>query len=127
MKIPIITPIWNYFKDSWEGPDGKFSYRRATQFIWTWAMIYMIVTARQAGGMTKFEFYSFLTIAILWVLTAGMLSFEQLFRVAKLTLPGRLRRTGGNTEEGNIPQQEPTAKNLAESPELLDTSTILKE
>lgn len=101
--------VWHYFAPSWEGPDGKFSYRRATQFVWVWCMVYMIVTARQSGGSTQYEFYQFLTVAILFTLTVGLLSFEQLFRLAKLTAPLKLMEAEndppGRTEE-NPPDPE---------------------
>lgn len=72
--------IWNYFRNSWEGEDGKFSYKRASQFTFVWLMVYMILNN---FVNTRWHYYTFLTVAILFALTAAAITVPQLIQMIK--------------------------------------------
>ena len=72
--MKILHNIWNYVRNSWEGPDGKFSYRRATQFVFVQLMVFMIVNDRVT---TEYQFYTFLTVAALFAFVAHLITPKQ--------------------------------------------------
>lgn len=78
-----FTAVWDYFRPSWEGDDGKFSYKRASQFVFTAILAYMAVTSKVHE---KYSWYVFITIGVLFALTAAIISVPQLITLAKLGL-----------------------------------------
>lgn len=88
MKKAVLK-IWNYFKDSWEGEDGKFSYRRFSQYIFLFCMIYMAAVHRLND---QWQWYAFLTFGILYTIISLSITVQQLITLVKYTLPLALGR-----------------------------------
>jgi hypothetical protein len=76
----IISSVFNYVRNSWEGEDGKFSYKRASQFIFVWLMVFMII---HGGINSQWSFYTFLVLAVLFTLTAAIITVPQLIVMIK--------------------------------------------
>lgn len=75
----ILFLVWNYFKDSWEGNDGKFSYKRASILMF----VVMMVKLALFRITNEWEYYTFLTFAILFALQSSMITIQQLIMFAK--------------------------------------------
>jgi hypothetical protein len=75
-----IAAVWTYLRPSLEGDDGKFSWKRATQFIFVWLMIFIVLRDQV---QTEWQFYTFLTIAVLFSLTATIMTVSQLLIMFK--------------------------------------------
>lgn len=74
--------IWIYFKDSWEGKDGKFSYRRFSQYIFLVCMIKMGFKP----PVNRYELVVFIVFASLYALIATIITAQQLIELLKFTL-----------------------------------------
>lgn len=79
----VFLSIWTYFKDSWEGPDGKFSYRRFSQYIF----LVILIKLSLWDGKTKFDFYTLCLFAFLYLVMALMMSVEQIIKLVKCAVP----------------------------------------
>lgn len=66
-------------KPSWEGEDGKFSYKRASIFVFVWCMVALAFNRIQ----NEWEFYTFLTFAILYALQTSVITVSQLIMFLK--------------------------------------------
>lgn len=93
----MIKIIWNYFKPSWEGEDGKFSYKRASIFVFVWCMVALAFNRIQ----NPWEFYTFLTFAILYSLQSAIITVAQLMFILK---DNKLKE-----EVEKLPDPDPTA------------------
>lgn len=91
----VFLSIWRYFKDSWEGPDGKFSYRRCSQY----AFLVIILKMALKGQMAQYDFYTLVVISSLYLIMALALSVEQIINLVKYVVPLALGR--------EIPKEEP--------------------
>ncbi|MCO5285227.1 MAG: hypothetical protein M9898_02295 [Chitinophagaceae bacterium] len=101
----MIKIIWNYFKPSWEGEDGKFSYKRASVFVFVWCMVALAFRRIQ----DPWEFYTFLTFAVLYALQSAIITVAQLIFLLKYKLK-RDEETVDNDEPcGDIPMCESAA------------------
>lgn len=96
-----ILAIWNYIRNSWEGEDGKFSYKRTTQFIFVWLMVYMIMKDKV---QTRWNFYAFLTLAVLFGLTATIITVPQLIKMMKYY--SKSKRGGMDFDDTDIGRRE---------------------
>jgi len=101
----IILSIWNYFKDSWEGEDHKFSYKRISQFLFVWLMTFMIIKDKI---QSRWTFYAFLTIAVLFSLTAALITVPQLIKMIKYYSKSKSETFGGSfndpiNKDDNVP------------------------
>lgn len=74
--------IWSYFKDSWEGEDGKFSYKRATILVFVIMMVKLALFRIQ----NKWEFYTFICFAVLYLLQTSIITASQLIVLLKYKL-----------------------------------------
>ena len=74
--------IWIYFKDSWEGRDGKFSYRRFSQYIFLLCMIKMGFKP----PANQYELTVFIIFASLYAIIATIITAQQLIELLKYTL-----------------------------------------
>lgn len=72
--MKAVKTIWDYFKSSWEGDDGKFSYKRATVFVFVWCMVVMALRPTES----EWEFWKFVVIAILYGLQTSVITWSQL-------------------------------------------------
>lgn len=72
--------LWIYFKDSWEGKDGKFSYRRFSQYIFLICMVKMGFKPPQ----NNLELNVFYVFAALYSLVATIITVQQLIELLKL-------------------------------------------
>ena len=77
--LRYIIAVWDYFRPSWEDNKGKFSYKRASQFAFLFLMILMAVR----GVTGPWEFNTFLTIAILFSVTATVITIPELILMLK--------------------------------------------
>lgn len=75
-----ISAIWNYVKNSWEDEQGHLSYKRISQFIWSWLIV---ITVLKGAVSTKWEFYTLLALIVLFALTAAMITVPQLITLVK--------------------------------------------
>lgn len=100
-----LKNFWNYFRPSWEGPDNNFSYKRFSQFLW------MLLIARQLvnGVHDQWSFYAFLTLAVLFSLTATIIGVPDLIKLVKYG--SQIKKTDyytpGTNEAAPIEQSEP--------------------
>lgn len=78
MKRALKT-VWDYFRPSWEGTDKKFSYKRFSQFIFLHLMVMMVVK----GISSQYEYYTFLTLAVIFTLVAGIMTVQELILMIK--------------------------------------------
>lgn len=70
----IFKKTFNYFRPSFEGEDGKFSYKRASTFIFIIMMIRLALFKIQ----NEWEFYTFIAFAILYALQTSIITVSQL-------------------------------------------------
>jgi len=75
----IIKAIWDYFRPSWEGNDNKFSYKRASQFVF----LHLMVVLAYRGVANEWEFKTFLVLAIIFSLVAGIMTVAELILMIK--------------------------------------------
>lgn len=78
-KRSFLVRTWDYFRPSWEGNDGRFSYKRACQFVFTGLLVYMV----KKGVESQWSFYTFLTVAVLFALVAAIMSVPQFLELTK--------------------------------------------
>lgn len=88
MKLYIIIKeksktVWEYFKDSWEGTDGKFSYRRFSQYVFLVCMI----KCGFKPPTNEWEFKVFIVFASLYALLASILTVQQLIELLNVKIP----------------------------------------
>ena len=76
IKKPFVA-VWNYLKPSWEGDDGKVSYRRASQFVFLTLIVMMVVRNNLSQ---KWEFYAFLILCLTFLLLAMVISADQIIK-----------------------------------------------
>jgi hypothetical protein len=114
--VKVIRAIWNYFRDSWEGEDHKFSYRRFSQYLF---MSLMAILALEDKTQTRWGFYTFLTAGILFALTATVITVQQLILMIKYySQTKRFDYWNGSTTEQQsteLTQDEDTSSNNTES------------
>jgi len=73
----VLRKIFDYIKPSWEGDDGKFSYRRISQLIF----ILLIFKITMLGmTQTQWGFYTLLTLCITFLLLAAIISADQIIK-----------------------------------------------
>ena len=94
----VCSSVWNYFKDSWEGEDGKFSYKRASILMF----VIMMVKLALFRITNQWEYYTFLTFAILFAVQSSMITIQQLIIFAKCRLD-----TDAKDKESESPFIEP--------------------
>lgn len=75
-----LISIWNYIKNSWEGDDGKLSYRRVSQYIFLIAMLKMAFKP-PANDIELKVFYCFVA---LYSVVACLITIPQLITILKL-------------------------------------------
>lgn len=76
MRNPFKV-IWNYVKPAIEGDDGKFSYKRMSQIVFLHLFVYLAIK----GPATIFAFHTLLLIAVLFALTAVIITVPQLLKM----------------------------------------------
>ena len=105
----IIISIWNYFRPSFESDDKKFSYKRASTFVFVWLIIFMIIKDKV---QSQWSFYTFLVIAVLFALTSALITVPQLIKMIKYYSKSKSETFGGyndpinkdeNIPPGNLP------------------------
>lgn len=78
----FLIRAWNYFKNSWEGDDGKASWKRISQYVF---VVSMIGAGRRVHD--QWSFYTFLTFAVIYVLVAAIMTWQQVISLLRFTLP----------------------------------------
>jgi len=74
-----IKAIWDYFRPSWEGNDNKFSYKRASQFVF----LHLMIVIAYRGVTNEWEFKTFLVLAVIFALVAGIMTVAELILMIK--------------------------------------------
>lgn len=103
-KQNILSKIWCYFKDSWEGKDGKFSYRRFSQYIF---LVCMIKCGFRPPS-NQYEYGVFLIFAVLYALIASIITAQQMIELLKYKLPKDIL-AGGTDDNGGSKQEDTIA------------------
>ncbi len=106
--VKVILAIWNYVRNSWEGEDKLFSYKRASQFVFVWLIVFMVLQNRTDS---RWNFYTFLTLAILFSVTAAIITVPQLIKLIKYYCRSKKNREddednndlGGGIPPGQLP------------------------
>ena len=80
--MKCIRKIWNYFKGSWEGSDGKASSKKLTLLAFT---IQMLVYAWFV--QTEVHFKVFITFAVLVAILLGIATWANIATLTKFLLP----------------------------------------
>jgi hypothetical protein len=75
-----ISAIWDYVRNSWEDEQGHLSYKRISQFIWSWLIVVQVLKGSVTG---RWEFYTLLALIVLFSLTAAMITVPQLITLVK--------------------------------------------
>lgn len=101
LKLTLLK-IWDYFRNSWEGTDGKLSYRRVSQYIFLGCMTKM---AFGVGVHGVWSFYTFLTFSILYTLVATIMTVEQIMTLLKFTLPALGKSPDNEPKNEEMPQE----------------------
>jgi hypothetical protein len=70
----FATRFLDYLRPTWEGGDGKISYRRASQFVFICLMVFVVVTGKT---LTLYGIYTLGILAIVFLLLAAVISFQQ--------------------------------------------------
>lgn len=113
MRNPFIA-VWDYMRNSWEGDDGKFSFKRASAFVFIWLMVFMILRNRVSS---QYGFYSFLVLAVLFALIVAIITVAQLIILAgvldKRAALGTFTNDNTTTDEQDI-KLPSTADSIAE-------------
>lgn len=76
MKTLIKT--FNYVKVSWEGPDGQFSYKRASQFVFVSLIVFLVVSNRIQN---QYSFYSLIALLAAFLLLAKIITPKELLEL----------------------------------------------
>lgn len=96
-----MKKIWNYFKDSWEGTDGKASSKKLSMLAF---VITMLVYAWHVE--TMIHLYVFWTFAVLFAILIGIMSWTNLMTLLKFTLPLTKNKSHNeNQQEINCSEQ----------------------
>jgi hypothetical protein len=72
--------IWNYLKPSWEGEDGKPSYRRMSQLVFIALIIFIVVKGQT---QSQYGFYSLIVLCLTFLLLAAIISADQIISCIK--------------------------------------------
>ena len=97
----IIIRTWDYFRNSWEGDDGKFSYRRFCQYILMGIAINMVASGQ---AQNQYGFYTLLTILVIWCLITAIITVQQLMMFMRYyTSRDRLIGQIATNDEENSP------------------------
>jgi hypothetical protein len=67
--------LFNYLRPSFEGEDGKFSYRRASQFIFIAISLILVLTKMV---ITQYGFYALVATYTVFLLLAAVISAQQI-------------------------------------------------
>lgn len=70
---PFVV-IWNYFRNGWEGDDGKFSYRRIFQYLFGGSAI--IIGLQQS--ITGIQYKVVVLFCMMFLIMAGLMTVQQL-------------------------------------------------
>lgn len=73
----LIKRLWNYVKPAIEGDDGKFSYKRMSQIVFLHLFVYLAIK----GPASVFAFHTILLVAVLFALTAVVITVPQLIKM----------------------------------------------
>lgn len=69
-----ISAIFKYIAAAWEGDDGKFSYKRASQFIF----VILISKTVYFGFQNIYQIYALLILTLTFLLLAMVISAPQI-------------------------------------------------
>lgn len=99
---------FDYFKPSFEGEDGKFSYRRVMQYTFGFLLVYMVL---KGDWNVPYYYYAFATIAALYSLSSALMTVQQLIQLTTAFRYGKgdevMRQIDGTTQPGAV---EPSAE-----------------
>lgn len=73
MKHLIKT--FNYVKVSWEGPDGQFSYKRASQFVFIALIVFLVASNRIQN---QYSFYTLIALLTTFLLLAKIITPKEI-------------------------------------------------
>lgn len=76
----MITKILQYLKPSFEGIDGKLSYRRASQFVFIVLLSFMVLTGKTE---TQYQFYTLVALIVAFLLLASIITSQQIIEAIK--------------------------------------------
>jgi 4-hydroxybenzoate polyprenyltransferase len=62
-------------KVSWEGPDGQFSYRRASQFVIICLIVFLVVSNRVQN---QYSFYTLVALLATFLLLAKIITPKEI-------------------------------------------------
>lgn len=88
--------MWDYFRNSWEGEDGKFSYRRFSQYIFLGLVMFLVITGQTNN---QYGFYTMITLITVWLLVTAIITVQQLIILLKFTMPFKRLRYENDTYE----------------------------
>lgn len=94
----IIKNVWSYIKPSWEGEDGQFSYRRASQFVFIFLIVHIVLSGKI---INPYGFYALIVLVITFLLTAMIISVPQLLQL--LGELNQLKKINPFKADGNEP------------------------
>lgn len=75
---------FKYISHSWEGPDGQFSYKRASQFVFIFLLSYLVLKDRI---QTAYGFYSLVVLCATFLLLAKIITPKELIELKTIKNP----------------------------------------
>lgn len=89
----FLLRVWDYFRNSWEGDDGKASSKKLSMLSFG---IQMNIYAWFVN--TQIQLYVFWTFAGLFSILIGIASWQQITTLIKFTLPALGKKDPPNEE-----------------------------
>lgn len=72
-----ITAIWDYIKPTWEGDDGRPSYRRGSQLVFIVLICYIVFTN---ASQSSWGFWTLLVLVLSFLLLAAIITADQILK-----------------------------------------------
>lgn len=73
-----MKKLFTYIAVSWEGPDGKFSYKRASQFVFIFLLSWLVLKDKIE---TPYGFYSLVVLCATFLLLAKIITPKELIEL----------------------------------------------
>lgn len=75
----MIAAVWNYMRPSWEGDDQKFSYKRATAFVFVLFIARVVATTFS----NQHQVMALLILTVALLLLIGIITAPQILEGLK--------------------------------------------
>lgn len=76
----FVTRFVDYMRPTWEGGDGKISYRRSSQFVFIFLMVFVVVTGKT---LTLYGIWTLVILALVFLLLAAIITGQQIIEGIK--------------------------------------------